>query len=76
MVCLRMEAVRIFYGHLNYFTAIWYTLLSFGNVVTIGYIFNRFEIFCVKKNLATLLSTWIVRQSDNSLFPFVFNRNL
>jgi hypothetical protein len=28
-----MEIVGLFYGHLEYSTAIWYTLLPFGNFV-------------------------------------------
>jgi hypothetical protein len=40
----------IFYGHLDYFTAIWYTLWSFGNVVTIWYIFHHFEILRQEKS--------------------------
>jgi hypothetical protein len=50
-----MENAGIFYGHLEYFTVIWYILWPFGNVVVIWYIFHCFGIFCVKKNLATLL---------------------
>jgi hypothetical protein len=51
---LRMEKYGMFYGHLEYFTAILKILRSFGNVVMIWYIFHRFGI-CVKKNLATLV---------------------
>jgi hypothetical protein len=32
---LGMENAGIFYGHLEYFTVIWYILLPFGNVVVI-----------------------------------------
>jgi hypothetical protein len=41
-----MENVGVFYGHLEYFMAIWYTLWSFGHVVIIWYIFHRFGILC------------------------------
>jgi hypothetical protein len=54
---LRMENAGIFYGHLVYFTAIWYILWPCGNVMVIWYIFFRFSAFplsCAKKNLATL----------------------
>jgi hypothetical protein len=44
----------IFYSHLEYFTAIWYILRPFGNVVAIWYIFPLL-VYCVKKNLATQL---------------------
>jgi hypothetical protein len=43
---LGMENV-IFYDHLEYFTAIWYNLWSFG-------IFYTFWYAWIKKNLATL----------------------
>jgi hypothetical protein len=39
--------VYIFYGHLVYFVAIWYSLLLFGIVFTV-------LVCCTKKNLATL----------------------
>jgi hypothetical protein len=41
-----MENTSIFYGHLEYFTVIWYILRPFGNVVVIWYIFTRFGILC------------------------------
>jgi hypothetical protein len=43
---LRMENAGIFYGHLEYFTIIWYLLWPLGNVVVIWYIFPRFGILC------------------------------
>jgi hypothetical protein len=46
-----MDDVGIFYGHLVYFTVIWYTLLSFG-------IFLPVLLCCNKKNLATLNHTY------------------
>jgi hypothetical protein len=39
---LRMENDGILYGHLEYFTAIWYILWPFGNVVVIWYILPCF----------------------------------
>jgi hypothetical protein len=47
---LRIENVGIIYGHLVYFTAIWYILWPFGNLLVI---FPAL-VYCVKKNLATL----------------------
>jgi hypothetical protein len=44
-----MENASIFYCHLEYFTAIWYILWPFGNVVVICYIFLRFGILCQEK---------------------------
>jgi hypothetical protein len=37
-----MENAGLFYGHLEYFTAIWYIFWPFGNVVVIWYIFLCF----------------------------------
>jgi hypothetical protein len=48
-----MEKVGIFFGYLEYITAIWNILWLLGNLVTIWYIFPRFGILC-KENLATL----------------------
>jgi hypothetical protein len=45
-----MEIAGIFYGHLKYFTVIWYILCPFGNVVVIWYIFLRFGIMCQEKS--------------------------
>jgi uncharacterized metal-binding protein len=52
-----MENVGTFYGHLEYFTANWYILWPFNNVVVIWFIlfFFTFLVFCVIKNLATLV---------------------
>jgi hypothetical protein len=47
---LEMEIAGIFYGHLEYFTVIWYVLWVFGNVVVIWYIFPRFGILCQEKS--------------------------
>jgi hypothetical protein len=41
-----MDIAGIFYGHLEYFTVIWYILWHFGNVVVNLYIFPRFGILC------------------------------
>jgi hypothetical protein len=45
-----MENVGTFYGHLKHFTAIWYTLCSFGNIVIIWYSFHRFGILSQEKS--------------------------
>jgi hypothetical protein len=45
-----MENIGIFYGHLKYFTAIWYILWPLGNVVVIWNIFPRFGISCQEKS--------------------------
>jgi hypothetical protein len=58
-----MENVGIFYGHLEYFAAIWYTLRPLGNFVAIWYVF--------KKNLATLNCTYIARRIWNHSGPDV-----
>jgi hypothetical protein len=50
-----MENAGIFYGHLEYFTAIWYILWPFGNVVVIWYMFPRFGILCQEKSGNTVL---------------------
>jgi hypothetical protein len=49
-----LENAGIFYGHLEYFSVIWYILWPFGNVVVIWYIFPRLDtyMYCVKKYLA------------------------
>jgi hypothetical protein len=39
---LRTEIAGIFYGHLEYFTVMWYILWPFGNVVVIWYVSPRF----------------------------------
>jgi hypothetical protein len=45
-----MRKVGIFYGHLEYLTAIWYMQWAFGNFVSIWYIFPRFGILCQEKS--------------------------
>jgi hypothetical protein len=45
-----MENADIFYGHLEYFTVVWYILWLFGNVVVIWYIFPSFGILCQEKS--------------------------
>jgi hypothetical protein len=45
-----MENVGIFYCHLEYFTAIWYILKPFGNVVVMWYIFHCFGTSCQEKS--------------------------
>jgi hypothetical protein len=41
-----MENVGIFYGHLEYFTAIFYNLRPFGNLTVSWHIIPRFGIVC------------------------------
>jgi hypothetical protein len=45
-----MENAGTVYGHLEYFTVIWYILWPFGNFVVILYIFPRFGILCQEKS--------------------------
>jgi hypothetical protein len=47
---LRLDNVKICYGHLEYFTAIWHILWPFCNVVINWYIFHRFGILCQEKS--------------------------
>jgi hypothetical protein len=44
-----MENYGIYCGHLENYTTIWYALLSFGNVVIIWYIFQRFWYIVSRK---------------------------
>jgi hypothetical protein len=52
-----MEDVGTFYSHLDYFTAIWYSLRLFWYtyLIKIMYIFPVL-VCCTKKNLAALVS--------------------
>jgi hypothetical protein len=43
---LEWKNVGIFFGHLEYITAIWYILWPFGNLVAIWFIVPRFGILC------------------------------
>jgi hypothetical protein len=45
-----MENVGIFCSHLEYFTVIWYNVWSFGNIVSMWYIFHRLGILCHEKS--------------------------
>jgi hypothetical protein len=45
-----MENFGIFFVHLEHFTAIWYILWSFGNVVIIWYGFHHFGVLCQEKS--------------------------
>jgi hypothetical protein len=47
---LGMKKVGIFYGHLEYITAILYILLPFGNLVAVWYIFPHFGILNKEKS--------------------------
>jgi hypothetical protein len=44
------KKVGIVYGHLEYTTAIWYSLRPFGNLVAIWFISSRFGILNLKKS--------------------------
>jgi hypothetical protein len=44
------EKVGIFYGYLEYLTAIWYILWPFSNFLAIRYIFHRFGILHQEKS--------------------------
>jgi hypothetical protein len=44
-----LRSFGIFYGHLEYFTVIWYILWTFGNVVVIWYIFPSFWYIVSRK---------------------------
>jgi hypothetical protein len=46
---LRIENVGIFYGHWQYFTAIWYILWPLGNVVVILYSYPSFWYIVFRK---------------------------
>jgi uncharacterized membrane protein YuzA (DUF378 family) len=46
-----MENVGIFYGHLEYLTAITYILWTFANVVAIWYIFHSFGTYIVSRKV-------------------------
>jgi hypothetical protein len=48
-----MGSVGIFYGHLDYFWAVWYVLWLFGNVVIIWYIFHLLGYQEISDNPAT-----------------------
>jgi hypothetical protein len=63
-----MENSGVFYSHLEYFTGIWYILRQCGNVVVIWYIFPRFLVYCVMKNLATL--DWVESSLEISIGIF------
>jgi hypothetical protein len=45
-----MENVGVFYCQLEYFTAIWYILWSFGNDLISWYLFHCFGILCQEKS--------------------------
>jgi hypothetical protein len=61
-----MEDVGIFYGHLVYFTAIWYILRIFWYILWLFGIFLANLVCLPKKNLATLQRTQL--QSPKTLF--------
>jgi hypothetical protein len=57
---LGMENVCIFYGHLEYFTIIWYILWPFGKFGSLLVCAFFSVLVCLaKKNLATVVS-WVM----------------
>jgi hypothetical protein len=48
---LEWKVLFICYGYLEYFTAIWYILWPFGNVVLIWYVFLRFGTYIVSRKI-------------------------
>jgi hypothetical protein len=60
--------VGIFYGHLVYSTAIWYTLWTYGIFVVIWYIFPRFGMLYREKSgnpvHQTNLVAWDVSETE------------
>jgi hypothetical protein len=69
---LVMEDVVIFYGHLVYFTAIWYTLQTFGTFCGNLVYFPVLEI-CTKKNLATLVNRRLSSKTFSNIKK-IYNR--
>jgi hypothetical protein len=67
-----MENAGIFYGHLEYFTVIWYILWPLGNVVVIWYIFTRFGIYVVSRKI---WQTWVGQTSLYRQFSFFHYHN-
>jgi hypothetical protein len=47
---LGLEKVDIFYGHLEYFSAIWYKLWPFGIICGSWVYFSRFGMFGPRKS--------------------------
>jgi hypothetical protein len=48
-----MEKVGLFYGYLEYFTAVWCILWPLSNALVIWYFFSVL-VYCAEKNLAAL----------------------
>jgi hypothetical protein len=69
-----MENVGIFYGHWEYFTAIWYILWPFRIVVVTRYFFPVL-VYCVKTNLATLVGKGICYHKNVERETFCGTRN-
>jgi hypothetical protein len=76
LVCLALEDVGIFYGHLVHFKAFCYILWTFGmgSSLQFAIFFPFWYVFCTKKNLATLVVCRIpnspslyIRVLENSL---------
>jgi hypothetical protein len=54
---LETENVGSFYGHLEYFTSMWYILLPFENLVVILVYLFPVLVYCITENLAALTAT-------------------
>jgi hypothetical protein len=66
-----VEKVGIFNGHSEYNIANWCTLWQFGNFVTIRMVyFYPILVYCVKKNLATLIKSCHSKSSEASGYLF------
>jgi hypothetical protein len=59
-----MESAGICFGHVEFFTVIWYILWPFGNVVVIWNIFPRFGLFCKEKSGNRAHSGNLITDSD------------
>jgi hypothetical protein len=68
-----MENAGIFYGHLEWFTVIWYFLCPFGSVVVIWYIFPRFGTLCQEKSgsPAPAFHSFLKLDRNEVLFPYI-----
>jgi hypothetical protein len=61
---LKMDNVGVLYGQLVYLTNIWYILWPLGNFVY----FILSLVFCVEKNLATLVTSSLAFLPSSELF--------
>jgi hypothetical protein len=70
---LGLEKIGIFFGHLEYITGILYILWPFGNSVAIWY-FSSVLVYCVTKNLATLVRSMQNKLSISYHFFYFFDQ--